>query len=72
MHSSPVAIRVRGDFAAKAAEQGHSSNRAIAEVIGVDPSTVGRVLAAKAKPSNEFIAGAVSRLGSFEDLFEVR
>lgn len=70
MHTDP-AIRVRGDFAAKAAEQGHSSNRAIAEVIGVDPSTVGRVLADKAKPSNEFIAGALA-LGSFEDLFEVR
>ncbi|WP_410652076.1 helix-turn-helix domain-containing protein [Amycolatopsis sp. cmx-4-54] len=65
-------IRVRGDFAAKAAEQGHSTYSAIADAIGVDQSNVGRVLRGTSRPSNEFIAGAVRALGSFEDLFEVR
>jgi hypothetical protein len=64
-------VRVRGDFAATAAEQGYRTKTAIAQAIGLDPSNVGRVLRGEARPSNEFIAGALA-LGSFEDLFEVR
>jgi hypothetical protein len=64
-------VRVREDFAATAAEQGHATKTAIAQAIGLDPSNVGRVLRGEARPSNEFIAGALA-LGPFEDLFEVR
>lgn len=70
MHNSPC-VRVRGDFAAKAAEKGHTTYSAIAAVIGVDQSNVGRVIRGESTPSNGFIAGALA-LGSFEDLFEVR
>lgn len=64
-------IRVRGDFAAVAEQKGFTTKTAIAKEIGVDASTLGRVMADKTKPSNEFIAGALA-LGAFVDLFEVR
>ena len=64
-------IRVRGDFVATAAAQGHTTKTAIAQAIGVAPSNVGRVLDGKALPGNAFIAGALV-LGPFDELFEAR
>lgn len=64
-------VRVVDDFATKAAHLGLTTNTQIAERIGLDPSNVGRVLAGKQKPGNDFIAGC-RVLGPFDEFFTRR
>lgn len=49
-----------------------TSDSQLADRMGVDKSTVHRVLARRTRPSNEFIAAALTALpdAKFDDLFE--
>lgn len=67
------AVHVRREALTKARnEAGMSSDRQLAERMGVNTSTVHRVLTRQTRPSNEFIAAALKTLPdkTFEDLFE--
>lgn len=72
-HASPTgAVRIRRDVLRDRRNQaGMTSNRALAERMGVDQSTLQRVIGGQAEPSARFIASVLRALPGtrFEDLF---
>lgn len=53
---------------------GVASDRDVADLLGVDPAQVSRVLSGKHPPGNRFIAGVVDRCGlkfAFEHVFQI-
>lgn len=67
------AVRIRPDAViARRNAAGMTSNRALAELAGVDQSTLQRILGGTAEPSSRFISGLLRALpdAKFEDLFE--
>jgi transcriptional regulator with XRE-family HTH domain len=75
LKGAPVAIlKLREDkLTAYRRIAGLSTDTALAQKLGVDPTTVYRVLNGKTEMSARFIAGIVDAFGSdlFADLFEV-
>ncbi|WP_121010755.1 helix-turn-helix domain-containing protein [Saccharothrix australiensis] len=70
----PKTIRLRTAAFAKAALlAGYPSDYALAKAMGVNRSTVARVLNGELRPGPAFIGGALTALApmQFEDLFEV-
>lgn len=55
------------------ATAGITTNAALAQLVGVAESTIGRVLAETVEPSTAFIAGLLDAFpdATFDDLFEV-
>lgn len=71
--TAPARTTTSTTFRDVMAQHGHTTNTQIAAAIGVDPSTVGRILRGITEPSAAFIAGAIRATGArFEDLFTVQ
>lgn len=75
MHSTslPATVRLRVDaFTAWAGCQGLDSASAAAERIGVDRTTLSRVLSGEIAPGEKFIAAVLTATGAkFERFFEI-
>ncbi|QQQ80255.1 transcriptional regulator [Saccharothrix sp. 6-C] len=70
----PYTIKLRTDVFTKAARlAGFRSDYALAKAMGVNRSTVARVLGGELQPGPAFIGGALTALApmQFEDLFEI-
>ncbi|WP_433264860.1 transcriptional regulator [Actinosynnema sp. CS-041913] len=67
-------MAVRDSFRRVAREAGYDSDYALAEAMGVDRSTVQRVLDGRMRPGNRFIAAALATLGPrrFNQLFWIK
>ncbi|TKG66958.1 helix-turn-helix domain-containing protein [Prauserella endophytica] len=73
--ATPVAATttVRKDFRQAMTEHGYETNAQLAAAVGVDPSTVGRVIRGAVEPSTRFVSGVLRATGGrFEDFFEVQ
>lgn len=67
-------LRVRQDNVRTVAREklGVTTDNAIAQAIGIHPSTLSQVLRGRTEPSERFIVAALSTLGgAFEDLFYI-
>ncbi|MGM1061744.1 transcriptional regulator [Saccharothrix sp. Mg75] len=70
----PHIITLRTDTFTKAVRlAGYRSDYALAEAMGVNRSTISRVVSGALRPGSGFIAGALAVLApmQFDDLFEV-
>jgi hypothetical protein len=70
----PHTVRLRTDFFAKAARlAGFRSDYGLAKAMGVNRSTIARVVSGQLQPGAAFIGGALVALAPmrFDDLFEV-
>jgi hypothetical protein len=72
--STSYTVKLRFDVFAKAATlAGHRSASSAAKAMGLNRSTIARVMAGELQPGTTFIAGALVALTpmQFDDLFEV-